>query len=190
MTPEDLRKALKTARGACTRAENKTKELQEKIKKFKRQGDEHFKKLRKLRQQYSKKIHRGPFVGEDEGTLRDLLRRLGETCADFAESYTIPWLEGKSEQHPALTETEKDNIFWPLRKYKAISREGERLVLKTPKSAKILVNAILAHIVWFEILGRPLFFLEGINKFGGSKSLESDLQWLFDFITKGMFLLH
>ena len=119
-------------------------------------------------------------VAEDESVLRQLLRKLGQSCARWAESYAT----ASGSDHD-LSQEQSRNILEVLKTYQAISLEGQELIFLEQKRREILLNTILTHLVYVEILARPFYFFQYALDIGGPKNVEENLVWLHKFTSAG-----
>jgi hypothetical protein len=134
-------------------------------------------KVKSKRDEYQKKIKSGPITMGDDGQMRSLLLKLGDICKDWAEKYAIPDENGKT-----YNIAERSSILRLLKfRYDAVSSDGEAKVFDgMTNCAELLLNAALTHLVWFEILGRPFYFLDYACTIGGPRGIQTTLEWLVD----------
>jgi hypothetical protein len=119
-------------------------------------------------------------VAEDESVLRQSLKKLGQMCARWAETYA------KAPGSPHDVSLEKSrNIIGVLKEYQAISLEGQEVIFLEEKSQEILLNATLTHLVYVKIVARPFYFFQHAVDVGGPENVEASLTWLHRFTSAG-----
>jgi septal ring factor EnvC (AmiA/AmiB activator) len=171
---------LASERGNNTKLRKTNELLREEIKQLQAKVKKEQQQKQQNSRQYAKKLKAAPVVAEDESVLRQSLKKLGQTCARWAESYA----KASGSDHD-LSQEQSQNILEVLKTYQAISLEGQELIFLEQKCREILLNAILAHLVYVEILARPFYFFQHALDIGGPKNVEENLVWLHKFTSAG-----
>jgi hypothetical protein len=170
---------LASEKGKTTRLKKAIGSLSEKIKQLEARVKKEQRQRRENCRQYAQKLKAAPVAAEDEYVLRQSLKKLGQNCARWAESYAAA--PGSDD----VSLEQSQNILEVLKGYQAVSLEGQGLVFLQEKSREILLNATLTHLVYLEILARPFYFFQHAVDAGGPKELEASLSWLHRFTSAG-----
>ena len=171
----ELKKSLRKARSQLTKESGKLSGAERTILRLKEELKKEKQKVKSKREEYQKKIKSGPITMGDDGQMRTLLSRLGDMCKDWAAKYAIPDEAGRT-----YNDAEKSSILNLLKlRYNAVSDHGKAKIFDgMTNCAELLLNAALTHLVWFEILNRPFYFVEHAGKVEASSSIEEALKWL------------
>ena len=173
----DLKKQITTLKSNFTRSSAKLSQSERQVSHLKRELVQEKEKVKSKRDEYQKKIKSGPITMGDDGQMRSTLLKLGDMCKDWAEKYAIPDEDGRT-----YNIAERSSILKLLKlRYDAVSRDGEAKVFDgMTNCAELLLNAALTHLVWFEILDRPFYFLDYACTIGGPRRIQTILKWLVD----------
>ena len=143
-------------------------------------------KVKEVRTELQKKLKTAPIVASDDGEMRNILLKLGESCKGWSEMYAV-----SSETVQSFNMTERSNILVLLQsQYNAISENGIPTVFSGSmiNCGELLLNAALTHLIWFDMLQNPLYFLRHASSVGGSDEIVKSVDWLVELGAGGLCL--
>jgi FtsZ-binding cell division protein ZapB len=171
----EVKRQLRQARAQLRKQNIKLSSAEQIVRQLKEDLKKEREKVKSKRDEYQKKIKSGPITMGDDGQMRTLLARLGDMCKDWAAKYAIPDEAGRK-----YNDVETSNILNLLKlRYDAVSDHGAAKIFHgMTNCAELLLNTALTHLVWFEILNRPFYFVEHAREFEAPTDIEEGLKWL------------
>ena len=171
-----LKADAKTLKTNLTKQTNRAIQSERLAGQSKRDLEMEKRKAKETQAELQKKLKTAPIVASDDGRMRSMLFKLGELCNRWAEAYAVP-----DETVNGFNMTERSNILDMFKQeHKAISEIGTAIVFSESmlNCGKLLLTSALTHLIWFDILQCPLYFLRQARAVGGFEKIEDSIEWL------------